>query len=331
MTEPIIPPKEAYSPDVLVKTFHPDWETIDKSLWIKRILLIIWTLAAYSIYIYIGYHLPGAAMPNLFEDPIRVVEFSLWFFSTMWYVELYLIARHKTKTTQIKWELSHNEEMRVSIIFNQAFGRLFICLYLFYLLRMAFTFIFGFQLPNANIWKVSQGFSTPIQTAYADVVVILGFASYSIFIYAFELTVEGRKRPIFWVIPLAGVILMIFGPYDYVLFTITFTSQLVEPVLLYDFSLIVGWFGGVIIPLLYEIMARRFEYSLPETAKDCRKKGLGFVLLGIAAITSFNQELTLAYMGGLPFDLEVLFRVLLGGLVTFVGIFLIRSAYRPHG
>ncbi len=333
-------PVSPLTEDVLVKTFHPEWETVDTSFWVKRLILILYSIALFSFYIYLGYnvipqlHLPNRTMPEIFAEPIRIAECALWFFSTMWYVEIYWIARHKVKTTRIKWNLSHNEEMRVSMVFNKAFGRVFLSLYLFYILRVPFTFVFGFELPDANWWRPLNSWGLPITTPeriYADIVVFLGYASYSIFIYAFEKTVQGRKYPIFWVIPLIGVICMFFGKYDQVLFTIPFATGLSVDVKFYEFSLVVGWLGGIIIPILYEIMARRFSYKFPQTSKDCRMKGTGFVLLGLAAITSFDNPLNLYYYGGLTGWFELFFVVFLGGTLTIIGLYLIRKAYRPRG
>ncbi len=338
-------PVAPYSEDVLVKTFHPDWETVDTSFWAKRLTLILYSVALFAFYILLGYRvipvvMPWAPrnMPGIFGDPaeggFRIAECALWFFSTMWYVEIYWIARHKVKTTQIKWELSHNEEMRVSMVFNKAFGRVFLSLYLFYVLRVPFTFVFGFELPDANWWRPTNSIGIPITTPeriYADIVVFLGFASYSIFIYAFEKTVQGRKYPIFWVIPLIGVLMMFFVPYNMVLVVIPFTSDWHQPVYAYETALIVGWLGGIIIPALYEIMARRFKDRFPQTAKDCRMKGSGFILLGLAAITSFDNPLTLFYFGGITAWLEIFFVVFLGGSLTIFGLYLIRKAYRPRG
>ncbi len=342
-------PVAPYSEDVLVRTFHPDWEMVDTGFWKKRLVLILYSIALFGFYILLGYRvipnvMPWAprTMPGIFGDPeegvFRIMEFSLWFFSTMWYVEIYWIAQHKVKTTKIKWELSHNEEMRVSMVFNKAFGRVFLSLYLFYVLRVPFTFVFGFELPDANWWRPLNSIGIPITTPeriYADIVVFLGFASYSIFIYAFEKTVQGRKYPIFWVIPLIGVMMMFFVPYNYVLITIPFTSTWHQPVYAYETALIVGWLGGIIIPLLYEIMARRFNQStsliMKATAKDCRMKGTGFVLLGIAAICSFDNPVNWLGMGGLPAWFELFFVMFLGGTLTIIGLYVIRKAYRPRG
>ncbi len=318
---------------------------VDTGFWKKRLVLILYSTALFAFYILLGYRvipyiLPGASrtMAGIFGEPgigpFRIMECALWFFSTMWYVEIYWIARHKVKTTKIKWELSHNEEMRVSMVFNKAFGRVFLSLYLFYVLRVPFTFVFGFELPDANWWRPLNSILMPISTPeriYADIVVFLGFASYSIFIYAFEKTVQGRKYPIFWVIPLIGVLMMFFVPYNMVLTTISFTSTWDQPVYAYETALIVGWLGGIIIPLLYEVMARRFKDRLPETSKDCRMKGTGFILLGLAAITSFDNPVNWFEMGGLPAWFELYFVMFLGGTLTIIGLYLIRKAYRPRG
>ncbi len=338
-------PAAPYTEEVLVRTFHPEWETVDTGFWVKRVVLILYSIALFAFYIYLGYNvipvvMPWAprTMPGIFGDPteggFRIAECALWFFSTMWYVEIYWIARHKVKTTKIKWELSHNEEMRVSMVFNNAFGRVFLSLYLFYVLRVPLTFVFGFELPDANWWRpfnsIGIAVSTP-ERIYADIVVFLGYASYSIFIYAFEKTVQGRKYPIFWVIPLIGVLLMFFAPYDTILFTIPFTRDLIVDVRSYEFALVVGWLGGIIIPVLYEVMARRFSYKFPQTTKDCRMKGTGFIILGLAAITSFDNPLNLFKFGGITAWLELFFVVFLGGTLTIIGLYLIRKAYRPRG
>lgn len=249
----------------------------------------------------------------------------------MWYVEMYLIARHKAKTTEIKWKISKNEEMHVSLVFNRAFGRLFLTFYIFYLLRLAFTFEFNFNLPNCNIYEYLRGYCTLFETVYAAIVTTLGFIAYSFFLYSFEKTVMGRKYPLFWIIPPIGVALMIFVPYDLVVFTIPLYTGLAIPIHMYEFSLIIGWLGGMFVPILYFVMSKRFAYGNAATAKDCWRKGIGFLLLAIAAINSINLPFLISANGGILYVLQVFFFAFLGGILTFAGIWNIRTAYRPRG
>ncbi len=167
---------------VTFQSFHPDWETIDAAFWKKRILLIIFAAVALYLLVYWGYTAPYSQMPATFADPIHLVEFCLWAFNTFFFIEMWQIARHKTQTTRIKYELSKNEEMHVSIQFNRSFGILFVSIFFYYFLKLIFRYIFDFSLPNSNIFKVFDGISDPFQTAFAAIEVILGFGAYSQFI-----------------------------------------------------------------------------------------------------------------------------------------------------
>ncbi len=318
---------------VTFQSFHPDWETIDSAFWRKRVLLFIFAAVALYLLIYWGYSAKDySQMPATFANPIHLIEFCLWAFNTFFFLEMWQIALHKTQTTRIKYELSKNEEMRVSIKFNRSFGILFVCIFFYYFLKLIFRYIFDFSLPNSNIFKVFDGDSDPFQTAFAAVEVILGFGAYSQFIYVFEKTVQGRKYPIFWIIPLIGVSMMILLDYKITVFTIEFTRDIVLSVPMYYFSMFFALLGGIIVPVLYFVMGKRFSFAgKDQVSQDCYRKGWGFALMAIAAIFNLNYDLIFVQAGGIALWAEIAFMIFLAPIFTFVGFLFVRSAYRPRG
>src|SRR5271157_144702 len=322
--EVLIPPQK-----ITFVTFHPNWETAEKNFWVKRFFLIVFAVIFLIAFISIGYSVPGSVMPATFQDPLRIVEFSMWYFSTWFLIEMWFIALHKTHTTQIKYAMSKNEEMRISIQFNRSFGLLFLLIFVYYILKMIFRFIYDFALPNSNIFYYLEGKSTLFETAFMAFLVILGFGSYSQFIFTFERTVQGRKVPLFWIIPIVGICLMLFLPYNQIVFAIQFTTFWTLDATMYYFGIFFSLMGGIVVPILYFIMASRFSYRLPQTSKDCKRKGWGFALMAIAAIFNLNYPLQTAALGGIVYAGEILIYVLLAPIFNLVGVLMVRTAYRP--
>ncbi len=334
------------SKPITLTTFHPDWEIVEKSFWMRRIVLMISGVFALIVVILVGFNLPGSVMPGLFtgeEKEWRILEFSFWFFNSVFFLEIVLIANHKTRTTQIKYNISKNEEMRVSITFNRSLSLLFIGIFIFTILKIIIKYILGLKFEDSNIWRYLAGEClTPALTPLSQcdirtwlfnaLYVCIGFGSYSQFLYVFEKVVMGRKHPLLWLITPIGLFIMIFLPYDFILLRIPFTSTLIMEMPLYFFGQWLAMSGGIIVPILYLIMGRRFAFSGHEqTSKDCYLKGIGFTIAALGAVFDVVSPLAYLSWGGILAVAEVFIWVILAPLLTFIGIILVRKAYRPHG
>jgi len=228
--------------------------------------------------------------------------------------------------------------MRVSIVFNQALSRLFIGIFIFNFLKIIIKVILGYKFEDSNIWRLlSNNCLSPVECTWQvwfinALYVGIGFGSYSQFLYVFEKVVQGRKHPFLWFITPVGLFIMIFLPYDIPVYTFVFSSTLHWLMELYFFG---QWFalsGGVLIPVLYFVMGRRFSYSgLEQTSKDCYHKGIGFAIAALGAVFDVVAPLTFSSWGGFLGFFEALFFVYLAPLLTFIGIILVRKAYRPRG
>jgi len=314
-------------------TFHPDWETIEKRFWSKRVLLLVGFGAFVGIFIWIGLYWPNSVMISAFakDFPYHFIEFCLWLVAIPFLGEIGFIALHKIGTTRIKYEMSKNEEMRVSIQFNRAFFALFVLFFCFNILKLAIRFIFGYYFWDSNIWRaITDG--VPLGGwLLSALYVLLGFTGFAEFLFYFERVVMARKHPVLWVIPVIGMALMILGPWDAVLFELHFTSTLIASVTVYYFGQWMAVVGGIFVPILYFVMGSRFSYGHPQTSQDCYRKGIGFVVTAVAAVFDVNQELYFSSVGGLPFYLEAFTWTILAPLLTIIGVLLVRSAYRPKG
>ncbi len=87
------------------------------------------------------------------------------------------------------------------------------------------------------------------------------------------------------------------------------------------------------VPILYIVMGRRFAYSdLTQTSKDCYNKGVGFTVAALGAVFDVVAPLSTGPVtGGIVGFFEVLGLVFTAPLLTFIGIILVRKAYRPRG
>ncbi len=332
------------SKPITLTTFHPDWEVIETKFWLKRILLMIF--AGFLLLVVLGIGLNPintySVMPALFSSPageIRMAEFALWFLSCFLFLEMVQIANHKTRTTRIKYALSKNEEMRVSISFNRALSRLFIGIFIFTFLKIIIKEILGYKFEDSNIWRVLWGTCMTTSAACTWQVwlmnalyVCIGFGSYSQFLYVFEKVVQGRKYPFLWLITPIGLFIMIFLPYNIPVVNFVFTTDITWLMELYFFGQWFAMSGGIIVPLLYLVMGRRFSYSGHEqTSKDCYSKGIGFTIAALGAVFDVVAPLNFIYAGGFLEFFEALFLVFTAPALTFIGIILVRKAYRPRG
>ncbi len=332
---------------ITITTFHPEWETVERKFWLNRFLLLLF--AGFLLLVILGIGLNPlnsySVMPALFSGEvggIRIAEFTLWFVNCFLFLDLVLIANHKTHTTKIKYELSKNEEMRVSISFNRALSRLFIGIFIFTFLKIVIKEILGLKFEDSNIWRFLLSDCLSPKTVACTwqvwlinaLYVCIGFGAYSQFLYVFEKSVQGRKHPFLWIITPIGLFIMVFLPYNVLVVTFVFTSTLQWPMTLYFFGqwlALIG--GGIMVPILYIVMGRRFAYSgLTQTSTDCYNKGIGFTIAALGAVFDVVAPInTGPITGGIFGFFEVLGLVFMAPLLTFIGIILVRKAYRPRG
>ncbi len=330
------------SKPITLTTFHPDWETVDKSFWTRRIFLMIFAVFFMIVILWVGYNYPGSVMPTLFSGDaqyIRIIEFAVWWINGFLFLEMVQIANHKTRTTKIKYALSKNEEMRISISFNKALSRLFIGIFLFTFLKIVIKEILGYKFEDSNIWRMIWGTCMTTTSCGWQVwllnalYVCIGFGSYAQFLYTFEKVVQGRKHPFLWIITPIGLFIMIFVPYNIPIVDFVFTSTLHWNMESYFFG---QWFaiigGGIMVPILYLVMGKRFAFSGHEqTSKDCYNKGIGFTIAALGNVFDVVAPLVFLSWGGILAFFEAFFWVFTGPILTLVGIFLVRKAYRPRG
>ncbi|HMF33510.1 MAG TPA: hypothetical protein VKK79_18955 [Candidatus Lokiarchaeia archaeon] len=328
--EPQIAPEK-----ITFTTFHPEWETVEKAFYVKRILIVIFAIILIYLFVWFGFTWPQSKMAATFASqyPFHIIEFSLWCFSMIFMFEIGLIANHKIRTTKIKFKMSKNEEMRLSLFFNRSFFALFIMFFAFNVLKLVIRFIFYWNFWDSNIFHAMLDYPTnyiPVWITNA-LYVLLGFTGYAQFVYAFEKVVMGRRIPYLWIIPVIGMAIMLFAPWDIVVFQIQFTSQLIWTMQMYYFGQWLAMFGGIAVPILYFVMGQRFSYGHPQTAQDCYRKGIGFTFAAIGGVFDVNQELVLAQYGGILLFFDAFVWIFLASVLTIIGVLLIRSAYRPKG
>src|SRR5271157_2143749 len=318
--------------------FNPPWEGEDPRLLFKEIILFILTAGFYALFLLVGYTYKGSYLPTYFQDPVRIIEFTAWFVTLFFYVDLVYIAWFKTKRAKIAYQQTWTAQSLYHARYNTSFGFGFLIVFLFYIIRLGSNWIWNFDISVANIYQSTIIASTDPSFSYwytffAALLVAGGFGAYSQFLFQLERVMLGRKVPVLWVIPIIGIILIIFVPYAPDIMTIPLTSSLKIYVNTYVVGMIVAWIGAALVPFLYFILSKWYEFENPIFAKESLSQARGFLLLSIAAFFNLNHEIYFVQgvapvYGGILYGLEVAFSMFLGPLCNLVGFALIRRVYR---
>jgi hypothetical protein len=269
-----------------------------------------------------------------------VIEFTAWFVTLFFYVDLVYVAHFKAVRDNLTYQQTWTAQSLYHARYNAAFGWGFFIIFLFYIIRLGSNWIWNFDISVANIYQsimIENSGSVPgfsyWYTFFAILLVAGGFGAYSQLLFQLERVMLGRKVPVLWVIPVIGIILIIFVPYSPDIITIPFTSTLKVYVDTYVLGMIIAWIGAALVPILYFIQSKWFEYENPQFAKDSLRQAKGFLLLSIAAFFNLNHELYFVQgvapvYGGILYGLEVVFSMFLGPLCNLLGFIMIRRVYK---
>jgi hypothetical protein len=321
--------------------FNPPWEGDDSRLWLKQVILFLLCVGFYALFLLVGYTYQGSTLPTLFsgsEGTVHIVEFTAWFVTLFFYVDLVYVAWFKTERDKLAYKQTWTAQSLYHARYNTSFGLGFFIIFLFYIIRLGSNWIWNFDINVANInLSMTLAQTDPSfsywYTFFAALLVAGGFGAYSQFLFQLERVMLGRKVPVLWVIPIIGIILIIFVPYNSHILTIPFTTGLQLPIDTYYLGMIIAWIGAALVPILYFILSKWYEYENPKFAKESLSQSRGFLLLSLAAFFNLNHDLYFVQgvapvYGGILFGLEVVFSMFLGPLCNLVGFIMIRRVYK---
>ncbi len=321
---------------VVMETLNPPWEPKDPKIHWKQIGLLILTAAFYALFLFLGYYvIPDSNLPEYFSDTVRIIEFTGWFVSLFFYIEIVQVALYKTKAD--KRYLAETKQMQPYLHkhHNRSFAVGFFLVFLFYIVRLGANWVFNFDIEAGNIFKALDGLYTPWETLFGALLAAGGFGAYAQYLFIFERVALGHRKPIFWVIPVVGILMVIFAPYDTVVFDLQVVSGVHFAPKLFDVSLVLAWVGAAIVPLGFLVLYKRYKFHNPEYARECKDLWIGFLLISIATWFSINHQIYFAglapVVGGLPYFFEVFFSMFLGPLCNFAGVFFVRRSFYSGG
>ncbi len=321
---------------VVMETLNPPWEPHDGKIHLKQIGLFILTATFYALFLFLGYYvIPDSNMPEYFTDVVRIIEFTGWFVSLFFYLEIVQVAVYKTKAD--KRYLAETKEMQPYLHMhnNRSFAAGFFLVFLFYIVRLGANWVFNFDIEAGNIFKALDGLVTPWEALFGALLAAGGFGAYAQYLFIFERVGLGHRRPIFWVIPVIGTLMLIFAPYNIVVFDLQVVSGVNFAPLLFNVSLVIAWVGSALVPVGFLILYKRYKFRNPDYAHQCKDLWIGFLLFTVATWFSINHQIYFApggaVVGGLPYYGEVFFSMFLGPLCNFAGVFFVRRSYYTGG